>query len=156
MKPTNNRVYCHDSKKLKMLFETEKKAQTFLKFNREEIEQQNGHAPVRAYYCPVCGGWHVTSRKYYEPKKDQCENVIERYQHNQQIRQDCNAKAQERRTNLGRILQTLKKNTAITDTEFKELIKEFNDLCEFYGNKGTKKAIRKMIIARGYQQYLTQ
>ena len=38
MKPTKNRVYCRDCGRVKMLFETEKQADTFIRFNREELK----------------------------------------------------------------------------------------------------------------------
>lgn len=63
MKPTKNRVFCIECGKAKMLFESESKAMNFIKYNSDEIEQTTGHAPVRAYYCSMCGGWHVTSQK---------------------------------------------------------------------------------------------
>lgn len=44
-----------------MLFESEAKAKTFMRFNSEEIEELNGRAPVRAYFCEACAGWHLTS-----------------------------------------------------------------------------------------------
>lgn len=63
MKPTKNQVFCRDCGRTKMLFESEKKALNFIKFNGEEIKEKNGKSPVRAYYCPICCGWHVTSRE---------------------------------------------------------------------------------------------
>lgn len=62
MKPTKNRYYCAESGRTKMLFETEKKANAFIKFNSEEIEEITGFAPKRSYYCDSCGGWHLTSK----------------------------------------------------------------------------------------------
>ena len=59
MKP-KNRIYCASSGKSKLLFATEKKALTYLKFNYDEILQENGIAPIRAYYCECCMGWHTT------------------------------------------------------------------------------------------------
>ena len=59
MKP-KNRIYCASSGKSKLLFATEKKALTYLKFNYDEILQKNGIAPIRAYYCECCMGWHTT------------------------------------------------------------------------------------------------
>lgn len=44
-----------------MLFETQKKADTFIKFNSEEIKEENGFCPTRSYFCIACNGWHVTS-----------------------------------------------------------------------------------------------
>lgn len=56
-----NYKYCISCKKSKILFETKKKADNFIKFNSQEILEENGKAPVRSYYCEFCGGWHVTS-----------------------------------------------------------------------------------------------
>jgi hypothetical protein len=63
MKPTKNKMFCRDYGKTKMLFETEKKAENFMKFNNDEIESESGYSPKRSYYCLCCGGWHITSRK---------------------------------------------------------------------------------------------
>ena len=63
MKPTKNRVFCRDCERTKMLFETEKKAENFIKFNKDEIEAESGYGPQRSYYCLFCGGWHITSIK---------------------------------------------------------------------------------------------
>lgn len=61
MKPTKNKVFCPRCKRQKMVFETAEKAHNFIKFNSNEMLEENGVAPVRAYYCEACGGWHVTS-----------------------------------------------------------------------------------------------
>ena len=45
-----------------MLFESEKKADTFMKFNSSDIEEETGYSPTRSYYCVYCGGFHVTSK----------------------------------------------------------------------------------------------
>jgi hypothetical protein len=63
MKPTKNRVLCKDCGRKKMLFDTEKKAQNFIRFNNEEIQAESGYSPERSYYCLFCGGWHITSIK---------------------------------------------------------------------------------------------
>lgn len=61
MKPTKNRVYCYGSQRSKMLFESKAKADNFIAYNSEGIMEENGKAPVRSYYCELCGGYHVTS-----------------------------------------------------------------------------------------------
>lgn len=66
MKPTKNRFFCRACGKAKMLFETERQALNYIRFNSEEVTEENGHAPVRAYYCNVCMGWHVTSNRNEE------------------------------------------------------------------------------------------
>lgn len=61
MKPTRNTIYCYGCQRTKMLFETKAKADNFIRYNSEGIQEENGKAPVRSYYCGICGGYHVTS-----------------------------------------------------------------------------------------------
>ena len=61
MKPTKNRVYCYGCQRSKMLFESKEKADKFIAYNSEGMLEENGKAPVRSYYCEMCGGYHVTS-----------------------------------------------------------------------------------------------
>lgn len=63
MKPTKNRVFCTNSHRVKMLFPTQEKADNFIKFNADSIAENNKRVPVRSYFCPACGGWHVTHRE---------------------------------------------------------------------------------------------
>lgn len=62
MKPTKNQIFCPECQHPKMLFQTKSEAIRFLRYNADEIEQETGKRPVRAYYCHACGGFHVTSR----------------------------------------------------------------------------------------------
>lgn len=63
MSHTKNRVQCVECNKPKLLFATKKEAELFIKFNADNIKQESGYAPIRAYYCRHCGGWHVTSKE---------------------------------------------------------------------------------------------
>lgn len=70
MKPTH-RIFCPDCGKQKMQFETERKAQTFLKWNASEIE---GGENLRPYYCKACCAWHLTHvghREEYDVRMDE-------------------------------------------------------------------------------------
>ena len=69
MKPTKNKVFCLSIRRTKMVFEEERKALNFIKFNRDVILEETGYAPTRAYYCPFCLGWHVTSNEDTEAGK---------------------------------------------------------------------------------------
>ena len=73
-----NRVMCPDCGRQKMLFETEKKALTFLKFNMDEINP-DGKNEMRVYYCPACGGYHITSKPYHESYEGRTDRLIDRY-----------------------------------------------------------------------------
>lgn len=63
-----------------MLFETEKKADTFIKFNAEEIEEETGYKPERSYFCVYCNGWHVTSKKEFFNVESKTERVLDEYE----------------------------------------------------------------------------
>lgn len=62
MKP-KNRVFCVRAARPKLLFDSKKKADNFMRYNGDEIADETGKKPVRSYYCTACGGWHVTSRE---------------------------------------------------------------------------------------------
>lgn len=90
MRPIKNKIFCTDCGRSKMLFETEKKALNFIKFNNEEITDESGFCPQRAYYCLFCDGWHTTSIKvdigiskkeklfeqYQQEKNNKCKAII--------------------------------------------------------------------------------
>ncbi len=62
MKPKHNRVMCPDCFRQKMLFETQKQADNFIKWNGDDIDTNGGE--LRSYYCKCCGGWHITSKPH--------------------------------------------------------------------------------------------
>jgi flagellar biosynthesis GTPase FlhF len=87
MKPTKNKYHCKDcGGKIKMLFQTEKEANTFMKFNSADIEEEAGYGPKRAYECISCGGWHVTSKKDNLYRKSKTENLLEQYEKEKEIK----------------------------------------------------------------------
>lgn len=61
-KPSKNHIYCPDCGRHKALFRSREEAELFMNLNRESIIDETGYAPVRAYYCDSCRGWHVTSQ----------------------------------------------------------------------------------------------
>lgn len=61
MKPTKNRIFCIGCQRPKMLFETQDKADNFMRFNNPIISSKSRKVPTRSYYCSFCCGWHVTS-----------------------------------------------------------------------------------------------
>lgn len=70
MKP-KNRVMCPDCGKQKMVFETERKARDFLRWNGDDIR---GGELLRPYYCKACCGWHlshVAHREEYDNRMDE-------------------------------------------------------------------------------------
>ena len=77
MKPKKNRIMCPDCGKPKILFKTEKEANTFLKFNMNEVNPK-GDKTMRVYYCPACCGYHISSHKYKGDNKS-TEHLVEAY-----------------------------------------------------------------------------
>ena len=76
-----NRVMCPDCGKQKMLFETEKKAENFIKWNGDKLDTT--HNVLRAYYCPACCGWHISHKHYRESYDSHTDNMIQAYRENQ-------------------------------------------------------------------------
>ena len=80
MKPKNNRIFCPDCGKAKMLFETERKAQNFIKFNGQDILRDGQTIDqIRVYYCPSCCGYHITSKPFKESYKHNTERLLKEY-----------------------------------------------------------------------------
>lgn len=77
MKPSKNRIYCIGCKRHKMLFEDKKKADNFIRFNRDTILEESGKAPVRSYYCVFCSSWHVTNNSSLEHGEEKDKRDIE-------------------------------------------------------------------------------
>lgn len=77
MKPTK-RIMCPDCMRQKMLFETERKAKDFIRWNGKEIEHGES---LRAYYCPACCGWHISHHRYSSVYDSNTTNLIGAYNH---------------------------------------------------------------------------
>ena len=92
MKPTKNRVFCLVINRPKMLFETEQKANRFIKFNEEAVrnEGKKDFKNLRAYYCISCGGWHITSlqltKKQINEKDDRINKIIDHKKKEKEIK----------------------------------------------------------------------
>ena len=69
MKPKKNHNFCVACRRRKKLFKSKEEADRFIAFNRDEILKGRRKAPVRSYYCEICGGWHVTSNPSKEDAK---------------------------------------------------------------------------------------
>ena len=83
MKP-KNRHFCVDCGRLKMLFDTEKKAQLFIKYNGNDILREGQTInQIRIYYCPSCCGYHLTTQPYKKAYDYKTQNLIETYKRNE-------------------------------------------------------------------------
>lgn len=77
MAKPKNRVWCPDCGKPKMLFDSEKAAERFIKFNGEELIDDI--SKLRVYYCPGCCGYHITSHEKKKGGYHGTEKLIQAY-----------------------------------------------------------------------------
>lgn len=73
-----HRVFCPSANRQKLLFETERKALNFIRYNGDVIEKESGYRPIRAYYCACCGGYHTTSQRHNTLTEQQLNAIVER------------------------------------------------------------------------------
>lgn len=78
-----NKVMCPDCGKQKILFESESKANNFIKFNKDEIRNGN---KLRSYYCPACCGWHVSHMTFHKEMTKRTDKLIEAYNKEQELK----------------------------------------------------------------------
>lgn len=57
----SNRIFCPQSGKFKLQFETEKKANLFIQYNLKDFDNKK---PSRVYYCTSCCCYHITSQTH--------------------------------------------------------------------------------------------
>lgn len=82
--PTKNSVFCPDCGRSKMLFQTEKEANLFIKFNGKDIDWHG--RPLRVYYCPACMGYHISSHEATEENQHRTERLIDAYHASSPVR----------------------------------------------------------------------
>lgn len=152
MKPTKNRVFCPECRRTKMLFETEEKAERFIKFNKAEMGE---YCPVRAYYCVACGGWHTTSHEDYKPGRLDSENIVSAYKQdmdNQLEQRICAIEQKHHVSDIHNFLQRCingKHPLVLTDEQLQR-IKSAYLAADRYPNDGKcRKRVRQMLAQLG-------
>lgn len=133
MKPTKNRFFCNDCGKIKIRFETEDKANRFIKFNADEIESETGVRPERSYYCISCDSWHITSKKN-KSVKSRTEVVIDEYNKSkeegkrnkkQEIKEQTDKETKLKREGVNELIKKIESNID-TIKFFKKLDKKYD------------------------------
>lgn len=120
-KPTKNRIVCPECGRAKMLFETEAKANKFIEYNGSDIDCEG---ELRAYYCPACCGYHITSKQHKWTYDNQTKNLIEAF----------------------------KRDTSMTPMKEFDLIDElYNIICSF--NVKSRKAVNKRLRQEEFNKY---
>lgn len=128
-----NRVFCRECSRPKMLFESEKKAQLFMKYNNEDFDAENGYVPVRAYYCEACCGWHLTHIAVAFVGPSKTEQALERMRTSIKINKESSKKISVIRSEISNKvvsqLAIIDKHIANNEnTEAKKLIDELLEM----------------------------
>ena len=132
-----------------MLFETEKKAQLFMKFNNEEITAENGYAPARAYFCESCGGWHLTHFAEAQEGPSKTEKVIEQMIEHQNATREISMMQKEKRKAAQKenenvfVAQLSIINKLIEDGDYSSALELLDALLEMSKTKLIKKSLLK-------------
>lgn len=114
------RVMCPDCGRAKMLFETEKKALDFLKWNGKDIYVPEGRE-LRPYYCPSCCGYHITSKPHKASYDDRTTHLLEAYH------RDARTAKKIMPFSIGSLATTIFENMPINTKMFKKRSKVFTD-----------------------------
>lgn len=138
MKP-KNRVFCPDCNRHKMLFETEKEANTFLKFNMDEINP-DGTRNMRVYYCPACCGYHITSHEYNGVNRT--EKLIEAYH------KEVGGKPYYDEITSGELFDELKSRKFTTKQEVNLYLKNKTDVTQSAKDRAREKYYRYVGITK--------
>lgn len=105
-----------------MIFETETKANTFIKFNSDEIARESGYAPVRAYHCLACNAWHLTSSREVKNLPNKTELAIAAFSQAKVQKAEQKVKNSERREAAREKLHIIIQDTLKTIEEIEQLI----------------------------------
>ena len=66
MEPKREKIYCNDSKKNRILFETKAAANHFIK-RCKRVKTKWDYSTMYAYHCKYCKGWHITDNQKHQP-----------------------------------------------------------------------------------------
>lgn len=133
MKPTKNHIYCHDCGRKKMLFSSEEKAMNFIKYNAQDILEENGVAPTRAYFCIACGGWHLTSSTEVKNKKSRSEIMLDAYEEAKALKSKLNTGNKDAIARFERLLDEMA--SCVADASQAYCSERFEE-CNVYVKRG--------------------
>lgn len=128
MKPTRNRVMCPECGRSKMLFDSESKAKNFIKWNGDDIDTHGGE--LRPYYCPACGGYHISSKAHkvsYDHSTERLINAYKKDVETSRIRTKCETKGEAIDRYASELLGRFKNEIPKTMSYTKEWLRELLD-----------------------------
>lgn len=140
---------CPDCGHKKMLFETEAKANTFIKFNGSEI---NSHGnPLRPYFCPACGGWHISSHKYNSKYENRTDKLIDDYKRSMK---NAELKLPSVRESLEQEVKRIASHIDVNDFETKAALKRYiTELLKDYPDGPKKLSLDCRVRTIVYEQF---
>ena len=62
-----SRTMCPHCGRPKHRFESENEAYLFIAYHGDQMIEETGYKPERAYWCEACGAFHTTHKKQYKP-----------------------------------------------------------------------------------------
>ena len=139
-KPKNNKVWCPDCGRKKMLFENESKANNFIKWNGDDIDAHGGE--LRPYYCPSCCGWHISSKPHKESYEHNTERLIKAYKR---------SLVNKKKSDLNGLLLS-KKNWSLVGIAEDVWRSVPNEIKETADKKPLKKFITEYLTERGIEE----
>lgn len=145
MKPKSNSYWCPDSKRPKMRFETEKKANNFIRYNGEDIIR-NGvrKQDIRAYYCPSCCCYHITTKPYRKTYETQTKELVESYRRSKTNNVIINAFFKADDEIIREMAKEARKAAVTSIRDFKKVVSEYFAHHTQYSQKKQEEIIHKV------------
>ena len=121
---------CPDCGRAKMLFKSEKEANTFLKFNGYEVNP-DGTKTMRVYYCPACCGWHISSHEY-NGNNDKTDKLIKAYYRDLEMKGQLPKKVKVKMSEeeINKVFQELVENGFQTRVEVNAFLRTKEDVSD--------------------------
>ncbi len=130
MKP-KKRIYCPIIRRSKMLFESEEKANRFIKFNEDEIRETGlvKFKKLRSYYCIACGGWHITHSLINEEEiKEKDERIKRAIVSTKKLEEKRKREIKEEKLDAYEFIKTFDLKSFGSKKKFKKYLSENRDL----------------------------
>ena len=143
---------CPDCGKPKMLFETERKANDFIRWNGDDLHVPEG-CELRAYYCPSCCGWHISHQRHKKGYDTSTDRLIDAF--NKSVsgksRIDLLIHGEDTQSVAKKVFDNLPKE--IRQAIHKDVIGKY--LTAYFAEKGMNdsRRIRKAVYGLWEQQY---
>lgn len=157
MKPKKkNLVLCPDCGRRKIFFETEAKANNFIKYNGEDIDTHGGE--LRPYYCPACCGYHISSKPHKWNYDSQTDRLIEAYKKDLELAKEMSYKSADKdtveKTDNDETNYHIDEITKILPADLKTKTDVKNFLTAYFEEHGIKKQVKQDPIRHYFNELI--